>query len=472
MTASPLAAAPGAAVPEKRSVALSSLLAAALLTGLKIAVGIATGSLGILSEAAHSGLDLVAAVITYVSVRVSDKPADRAHPFGHGKVENLSAFIQTALLFVTSAWIVYEAVRRLVVRDVHVAPSVWAFAVLFVSVTVDSLRSRALFRAARKYDSQALEADALHFSTDIYSTSVVILGLGCIYAARQSGLTWLQNADPAAALVVAGFSLYVGLRLGNRTLGALLDAAPEGVTEGITEAVARVPGVLQQDRIRVRRSGNKLFVELRLVLESNIALEHAQSVVHAVGTAVRARYPNADVVVDATPRAPSSSDLVERMRSVAHTGNFQIHNVTAFRVGGRVSATLDLEIDPALSLATAHEQATRLERTILQDVPEVHHVNVHIEPLETRVASATEVPRAQTAVERTLRKIVRTTPGVLDCHAVEVRQVDDHMVVAVHCLVQSGLSVAQVHELTERLELQMRERFPEIHTINIHPEPQ
>ena len=282
MTSTPFTAPPDVRAPEKRSVALSSLLAAAVLTGLKITVGVATGSLGILSEAAHSGLDLVAAVVTYVSVRVSDKPADRAHPFGHGKVENLSAFIETALLFVTSAWIVFEAVRRLVVRDVHVEPSIWAFAVLFVSVTVDSLRSRALFRAARKYDSQALEADALHFSTDIYSTSVVILGLGCIYAAQQSGLTWLQNADPAAALVVAGFSLYVGLRLGNRTLGALLDAAPEGVSEGITEAVARVPGVLQQDRIRVRRSGNKLFVELRLVLESNIALEHAQSVVHAV----------------------------------------------------------------------------------------------------------------------------------------------------------------------------------------------
>ena len=215
---------------EKQAVALTSVGAAVLLTTLKMTVGILTGSLGIISEAMHSGLDLVAAAITYFSVRLSDKPADTEHPFGHGKVEHLSAFIETGLLIVTCAWIVWEALRRLFFRDVHVEPSLWAFGVMFISITLDTFRSRALFRVARKYNSQALEADALHFSTDVYSSTVVILGLVLVYVSEQGNLHWLRKADPAAALVVAGIIVYISLRLGKRTVDALVDAAPTGTS--------------------------------------------------------------------------------------------------------------------------------------------------------------------------------------------------------------------------------------------------
>ncbi|MCJ7503925.1 MAG: cation diffusion facilitator family transporter, partial [Acidobacteriia bacterium] len=211
---------------EKQAVALSSVLAALLLTGLKIVVGFTTGSLGILSEAAHSGLDLVAAGVTYLSVRVSDRPADTRHPFGHGKIEHLSAFIETALLLITCVWIIFEATRRLFFRTVHVDPSMWAFGVMLISITIDTFRSRALFRVARKYNSQALEADALHFSTDVYSSSVVILGLILVYVAEQKNVSWLRDADPVAALGVAGIVVYISIRLGRRTVDALVDAAP------------------------------------------------------------------------------------------------------------------------------------------------------------------------------------------------------------------------------------------------------
>ncbi|HET7841057.1 MAG TPA: cation diffusion facilitator family transporter, partial [Terriglobia bacterium] len=229
---------------EKQSVALSSLVAAAMLTAMKIVVGVLTGSLGVLSEAAHSGLDLVAAAVTYFTVRVSDKPADRDHPFGHGKVEHLSAFIETALLLVTCAWITLEAVKRLFFREVHVEPSLAAFGVMFISITVDTFRSRALFRVARKYNSQALEADALHFSTDVYSSSVVVLGLVLVYIAEVQNIPWLRDADPVAALAVAGIVVYISLRLGKKTVDALVDAAPEGASAQVAEAVEGVPGVL------------------------------------------------------------------------------------------------------------------------------------------------------------------------------------------------------------------------------------
>jgi cation diffusion facilitator family transporter len=198
---------------EKRAVAGNSVVAAIAVTTLKIVVGVSTGSLGILSEAAHSILDLIAAIITLLSIRVSDKPADAEHQYGHGKVENFSAFIETGLLLLTCIWIVYEAAERLFFRHVNIEPGIAAFAVMFVSMAVDFWRSRALGRIAAKYDSQALEADALHFSTDIWSSGVVVLGLILVIAGRNYGIAWLRAADPVAALIVAGVVVYVSSRL-------------------------------------------------------------------------------------------------------------------------------------------------------------------------------------------------------------------------------------------------------------------
>jgi cation diffusion facilitator family transporter len=456
---------------EKQSVALSSIVAAAILTALKIVVGALTGSLAILSEAAHSGLDLVAATVTYVSVRVADKPADSAHPFGHGKVEHLSAFVETALLLATCAWIILEAMRRLFFSEVHVEPSVWAFGVMFVSITIDTLRSRALFRVARKYNSQALEADALHFSTDVYSSSVVILGLVLLYISQQKKIPLLRSADPVAALVVAGITVYISLRLGKRTVDALVDAAPQGMTDRIASAIGRVPGVLHHERIRARQSGQNLFVDLRLTLESNISLEHAQSVVGQVESRVREVFPNADVVIHAAPTEPASSDIVQRIRSIAHRNNFLIHDVTAFEVNGRVNVSLDLELEPSLRLEAAHGEATRLEEEIQRQLPKVGEVNVHIEPLLKRVETANEAQRERSNMERQLLEIARRTPQVLDVHSVEAHQVGDNVWVSLHCTLEPELPLAQVHEITENLEFSFRKVFPQIFKVRIHAEP-
>lgn len=462
-----------ASVPaqEKRSVALSSLIAASLLTILKVVVGVLTGSLGILSEAAHSGLDLVAAAITYLSVRVADRPADSTHPFGHGKYEHISAFIQTALLLVTCAVIVVEAARRLFFHEVHVEPTIAAFAVMLTSIAVDSFRSHALARVARKYNSQALEADALHFSTDIYSSSVVILGLVLVYFAEHSGRGWLERADPIAALCVAGITVYISVRLGRRTLDALLDAAPSGTSDRIAEAVSRVPGVLDYDRIRVRQSGTRLFADLRLTLESNIPFEHAQAVVDAVESRVHELFPDVDLVVHASPRQPASSDTLEQVRAVAHRNNFQVHDVAVYKLNGRLNVNLDLELDPALKLEDAHAQATALEAEIKNALEGIDEVNVHIEPLVRDVELAKEAAAVQSDMERKLMGIARQTAGVLDCHSVEAHQVGRQVVVRLHCTLEPDLSVARVHEIMEDLEFQFRKAFPQISKVSIHPEP-
>ena len=225
---------------EKKAVALNSILAAVGITALKVVVGVATGSLGILSEAAHSGLDLVAAAVTYFSVRVSDKPADAEHQYGHGKIESFSAFVETGLLLLTCVWIVYEAGRRLFFHSVEIEPSVWAFLVMGVSIIVDSWRSRRLQRIADKYESQALLADALHFSTDIWSSSVVILGLALVLVGRKYGVAWLAKADPIAALFVACIVVYVSSRLALTNGGRVAGRRAGGHTQ--PHHRSRVPG--------------------------------------------------------------------------------------------------------------------------------------------------------------------------------------------------------------------------------------
>ncbi len=313
---------------EKRSVAGNSVLAAIAITSLKIVVGFTTGSLGILSEAAHSGLDLVAAIITFFSVQVSDKPADADHQYGHGKVENFSAFIETGLLLLTCVWIIYEAIERLFFRRVEIEPSVWAFVVMLISIGVDVWRSRSLGRIAQKYDSQALEADALHFSTDVWSSSVVILGLLLVLAGRAYHIDWLRDADPIAALVVAGIVVQVSWRLARKTVDALLDAAPAGVRSKIIDAMRRVDGVLEVDRVRIRRAGNRYFADVAVALARTVTFQHSERVAEMVRAAVRNVLPDADVTVNSVPRADRKENIFDQIRAVATRHNLNVHDVS------------------------------------------------------------------------------------------------------------------------------------------------
>ena len=287
---------------EKRSAALSSVIAAVGLTSFKIIVGILTNSLGILAEAAHSGLDLVAAIMTYFAVRMSDKPADQQHQFGHGKVENLSALFETVLLLITSAWIVYEAVQRLFFKSVHVEASIWSFIVMGTSILIDYTRSRILYRAARKYNSQALEADALHFSTDIWSSAVVILGLiGVTLAKHVPGLDWMHKADSIAAMVVALIVVYISAELGWRTIQALLDAAPKGLAKKVEQSATAVPGVVDAHAVRIRPSGALWFIDLHVTMDGSCTLNAAHAATEVIEKAIQAKIPKADVTVHVEP---------------------------------------------------------------------------------------------------------------------------------------------------------------------------
>jgi cation diffusion facilitator family transporter len=298
------------ATKNKRSAALSSVVAAVALTTFKLIVGILTNSLGILAEAAHSLLDLVAAVVTLFAVRASDKPSDREHPFGHGKIENLSALFETVLLLATSAWIIYEAVQRLFYLNVIVEASIWSFIVMGSSIIIDFTRSRILYKAARKYHSQALEADALHFSTDIWSSSVVILGLiGLTIARYVPGLDWMHKADSVAAMVVAIIVIYVSAELGYRTISALLDTAPKGLAEKIEKVAGAVPGVVDAHAIRIRPSGAHTFIDMHVTMDGNMLLKDAHAATIVIEHAIMEVVPMADVTVHMEPTDTKTNRL-------------------------------------------------------------------------------------------------------------------------------------------------------------------
>jgi cation diffusion facilitator family transporter len=287
---------------DKRSAALSSVIAAIGLTTFKLIVGLLTNSLGILAEAAHSGLDLVAAGMTYFAVRVSDRPADKEHPFGHGKVENLSALFETLLLLATSGWIIYEAIQRLFFVSVRVEASIWSFIVMGTSIVIDYTRSQILSKAAKKYKSQALEADALHFSTDIWSSAVVILGLiGLTIARYIPGLDWMHKADSIAALVVAIIVIYISGQLGWRTISALLDTAPQGLAEKIERVAANVPGVVDAHAIRIRPSGAHTFIDMHVTMDGNVTLKDAHAATVVIEDAILKEISPADVTVHVEP---------------------------------------------------------------------------------------------------------------------------------------------------------------------------
>lgn len=302
------AATPLTSEHEKNSAALSSVGAAIFLTTLKLIIGLMTGSLGILSEAAHSGLDLAAALMTFFAVRVSGKPPDEHHTYGHGKVENLSALAETLLLLATCVWIIFEAYDRLFVHEVKVDASIWAFAVMAVSIGVDVTRSRMLSRVAHKYNSQALEADALHFGTDIWSSSVVIVGLiGIKLADYFPGLAFLAKADAVAALVVALIVVWVSLQLGKKAIDALLDRAPQGLAARIEAAVEAIPGIVDCHAVRLRPSGPHSFADLHVLIAGDMKLEQVHLLTEQVEAVVGAILPGVEVVVHAEPHTPDAS---------------------------------------------------------------------------------------------------------------------------------------------------------------------
>lgn len=454
---------------DKAQVALSSIVASAAMTAAKFIAALMTGSLGMLSESVHSLLDLGAAIMTFFAVRISDKPADDEHHYGHSKVESVSALIETGLLFVAVVWILYEAAHRLSAGDSEVISHPVAIAVVGGSIVIDYFRARALSRVAKATNSEALEADALHFSTDMWSSAAVLVGLGSVAFGWPAG-------DAVAAIVVALFTGFAGWRLGSRTINALTDAAPEGAADRIGRIVRDVDGVVELERLRVRPSGPTLFVDMEIAVARTRAITDIAATKKVVVERVMAAVPQADVALIAHPRALDDETVHDRIMVIARDRGLAIHHLTVqdvVRPGrpARLAISVDLELDGRLPLTEAHAVATMLEQEIIAELGSDVEVETHIEPLLLHGLTGADVPEAERVAIAAMLTEAAAGGLASDVHNVRARRSDEGVFVNFHCRFAPETDVETLHGAIDEIERRVRQVRPDIRRAIGHAEP-
>ena len=449
----------------KQRVAFVSIVASASLAAAKFAIGIAIGSIALISEALHSSTDLIATVVTWLVVRRSDKPADAEHHYGHGKLESLSSLGVIALLYILAGGIVVEAYGRLRAGTPPPTLSALPFVVLLADIVVNFWRSRALHRAAVETKSQALEADALHFMSDMLGTFAVIVGLG--FAAF--GYAW---GDAAAAIAVAILIALLGLQLGRSTIETLLDRAPEGATDKADKAIRAVPGVVDIERLRVRMVGNTHFIDATVQVPRTYPIDRIDAIKRKAQDAIAAVLDNADLTFTAVPVARNNETVRERIMVIARNSGLAIHHVTVHDLGDRLTVSIDLEVDGNMPLDQAHDVAHRLEAAIREEFGADVEVDTHIEPLEPELPHGTDAAPARVdAIREALAGFAAAGGAIHDVHNVRVRDTDAGEVVNFHCRAAPSMSVIHVHEKVDEIERALRAAFPTVKRVISHDEP-
>jgi cation diffusion facilitator family transporter len=466
---------------EKNRVTAVSVVASLLLTCAKLAVGLLTGSLGLLAEAAHSALDLVSSVVTFFSVRIAGRPADESHPYGHGRAENLSAIVQGVLLLVTASWIAYESVKRIFFEDVALHPSLWAFAVMASSIVVDMWRSRMLSRAARRYRSRALEADALNFRVDMLSSTVVIAGLGLVTLGNTLGRGGLlHKADAVAALLVGGLIIYKSGGVLLQSVNILLDRAPVGLAERMRRAATSVPGVLDAPSVRLRESGSSTFADVVVTVPRTTSAAEAHEITEEVEEAIRGVDERADTLVHVEPVRSETESAAEAMSATALRMGIRTHHERVWRSdeGEGFEASFHVEVDPYLTLEEAHDLARRLGAALREEYPHLLKVNSHIEVAEPEPGDKREITAEHRELAAKIGHLVLEANVEARAHEVRLYRpgrstgVDaGSMDAVIHCDFPASTNMGEVHRRTERVEQTLKTRMPGLGYVVIHAEP-
>ena len=449
----------------KENAALSSILASIVITIGKGGAGFATGSLALISDAAHSLLDVAATTMTWLAIRAAAKPADDEHHYGHGKIESIAALAETAFLFLLSGAVAVEGIRRLW-QDTTTIELHWAaVAVLCASIVIDAWRWINLNRVARETGSEALAADALHFSSDLINSVMVLIAFG-------AAALGYPEADALVALGVALFIGIAGFRLARRTIDTLLDAAPEGMTLTIRELIAEIPGVVTIEDLRIRRAGTDLFVEVVIAVARTMPLDRLTHIKEMISKEINKLYDEARVTVSASPRALDEETILERVLLIAAKRRVPVHHVTVQDLADRLSVSLDLEVDGHLSLGEAHAIASQLENAIREELGSATEVETHIEPLVVSSLIGKDTDEAtRVHIAESLSRHAATSGAITDIHSVRVRETGHGLIVNYHCRVDPQRDVTSVHELVDRLEHDLKTEMKNILRIVSHTEP-
>lgn len=444
-----------------RRTALVSVVAAAALVVVKLVTGLAAGSLGLVAEAAHSGTDLVAALLTFFAVGYAAKPADDAHLYGHGKAEHLAALAEAAFLVLISILVAGLAVARLAGWiETEVEPAWWAFLAAATVIVIDVARTVSSLRASRRHRSAALMSNALHFGSDLAGTLAVVTGLAVAAAGFPAG-------DSVAALFVSALVVVAGLRLMRRNVDVLMDRAPAGTVEVARSALAALEPPVDVRRVRLREAGGRAFADVVIGVSPGAAVGQGHAAADRVERVLERALPGIDVVVHVEPQPDGEAALQERVRaaatSVAHV--HEIHDLALIDTAGGVEVSLHLKLQPELPLALAHARAEAVERAIVAAVPEVAGVTTHIEPLTDETAGA-EVGRDAGAVDEAVRAVTGRPPR--ETRLLETAQ---GLVVLVTLAVDGELALSDAHDRAHAVSERVRAALPGVHDVIVHTEP-
>jgi cation diffusion facilitator family transporter len=449
---------------DKTRVAAISVFASASMAVAKLIVGVVIGSLALISEALHSTVDVVATIVTWMVVRVSDRPADEEHHYGHGKFESISALGVIAMLYVLSGGILVESYSRLRAGSPPPTISAVPFVVLLVDIAVNFWRARALRRTAYATQSQALAADSLHFASDMLGSAAVIIGL----ALAGLGYWW---GDAAAAIAVAIMIAALGLRMARSTVETLLDRAPAGVSEKARKAILSVPGVVGVERLRVRMVGATHFIEAIVKVPRTYPIDRVDEIKQKAQQAVTGALGNADLTFTGVPVALNNESVRERIMVIARNAGRAVHHVTVHDLGGRLIVSIDLEVDGNMALTRAHDIAQGLESNIRDEFGAEVEVDTHIEPLEPELPFGTDASPERLEVIKTALSRFAAETEIHDIHNVRVRDTDAGEIVNFHCRAAPSMSVIKVHENVDAIERALRRDFPTVKRVISHAEP-
>jgi cation diffusion facilitator family transporter len=448
-----------------RRVALVSVVWTAAIAAAKLAVGLRIGSVAVLGGAFHSFLDVGAAGLTLAAIRIADRPADREHPYGHGRAENLAALAESVVMVLVGAGVAWEAVQRLMSTQTFDPPT-YALVVAAGAIVIDFWRARVLRNAARRYHSPALEADAMNFTADIGESLAVFVGLGIARFGFPAG-------DPAAALVVVAVMWLMALRVGRSAIDVLMDRSPTDLTERVAHAAGGVRGVVDVGDLRVRQAGPDVHAELTISVGRTSSVEQSHQITEAIEEAVADAVPGATTTVHVEP-SREGEDVVARTFAAANRVGMadQVHNVLAIRHDEGLWLMLHAKVPPHMSLRRAHGLSDELEREVRREIRGLARVEIHLEPREARSLRGRDVTEREAELAREIQAIAHGHPPLVRCHEVALSEAGDGLHVVLHCEAAPQTAISKIHDASLEIEAETHRRFPQIRSVTVHFEPE
>jgi len=453
---------------KKLSIAKSSMFAAIFIVFLKFLAAYFSGSLGVLSELFHSSTDLIATIATILSVKFSSKPPDEMHNYGHEKIESFSALFQVIILIGMCAYLVYESIER-IINHVPVQISIFTFSVILICVFIDISRSRALMKVAKETKSQALEADSLHFASDVWSSVVVLIGMLFTY------FNLSPLADPVSAIIVSILIIVATFRLTKRAFDSLMDRVPPGLREKIFKEIKSMEGVEGIKNFRLRSSGSKIFIDMVILIARTKMFSRTHEIMDSVERRINELAPGADIVIHSEPTETENETINDKIRLIVNNEGFKCHDIFSHKIESDIYSELHVEIDDTNDLDLAHKKISLLEEKIKSEIPVITKLNIHLDEPSELLFETVDVTSKSTDLIRHIENILKEKNYLKRYYDIKIISSNDKLRVSLSCEFKSGMTFEEVHDkvtiMESKIYLHIKGLYPNLANVIIHAEP-